>query len=141
MRRRGFFSLIVIGAAVPSALARAQPGLASLRIAGAARDGQARFRLVNRTADVLAYTSYDGGNVHNELERLEGSGAWSSVGLGYCGLGADGEVLVPAGATHVLRAYVGSDPGTYRIRVTLERRPSSGSAAPATIVSEPFRVR
>ena len=146
MRRRSVLSLLALTATLgpavlgPTAVVRAQPGLAQLRIVGRARDGQARFRLVNRTSDALTYTTYDGGSVHNGLERLDASGAWTDVGLGYCGLGMDGPVTGAPGGAQVFGAYVGTDAGTHRIRVRLERRTASGTTVTDDAVSEPFRV-
>lgn len=141
MRRRSVLTVLALTAVLgPSALTRAQPGLAQLRIVGAPRDGSARFRLVNRTADALTYTTYDGGHVHNGLERREPSGVWTDVGLGYCGLGMDGPVTVAARGAQAFQAYVGTAAGTYRIRVRLERRTASGASVTDEIVSDPFTV-
>ena len=129
-----FASVLSIAPTTP-----AQTQQITLTSGGRAHEGSGRFTLVNRTSDVLAFTTYDGGNVHNAIERLEG-GHWVDVSLGYCGMGEDGEVTVAAGARRQVTGYVASTPGTYRIRLGVERRSASGSR-PEEIVSAPFDVR
>jgi hypothetical protein len=131
--------LVMSLASLTPTLAPAQTQQITLTVTGRAHDGSGTFTLVNRSNDVLAFTTFDGGNVHNAIEHLEG-GNWVDVALGYCGMGEDGEVTVAAGARQRVTAYVGSAPGTYRIRLGVERRSASGSR-PEEIVSAPFRVR
>lgn len=136
MRRR---AVLVSLSALPWLL-RAQPALGqangvTLAIAGAPRDGQATFRLTNRLAEAVLFASWDGGNVHNGLQQLV-HGGWNDVGLGYCGLGRDGDITVPPGGSHTFGAYVGSTVGTFRI--TLDVRRASGASE--TLTSPTFNV-
>lgn len=136
---RTLAALLVISIATfaPS-ITPAQTQQITLTASGRSHDGSGTFTLVNRSSDVLAFTTYDGGNAHNGIERLEG-GNWVDVSLGYCGMGMDGEVTVAAGARRQVTAYVGSEPGTYRIRLHVERRSASGTH-PEEILSAPFDV-
>jgi len=129
---------VILVACLTPTITPAQTQQVTLTSSGRPHDGSGRFTLVNRTSDVLAFTTYDGGNVHNNVERLEG-GHWVEVSLGYCGMGEDGEVTVAAGARQQVNGYVGTTPGTYRIRLSVERRSASG-ARPEEIISTPFDV-
>lgn len=115
-------------------------GEASLRLHGRPNVStlSVSFDLTNHTNDELVYTTYDGGHVHNDLERLDGSN-WVAVGIGYCGLGRDGEVSVAAGGRQRITGYIDGTPGSYRATVHLERRTASGMV-PVAVVSPAFTV-
>ena len=139
--RRTMLGLVLAGVFVLPSGSRAD-GTIVLRLATrnvASGAGSARFTLVNDTTDELAFTTYDGGSVHNEVEHLV-AGAWVGVGLGYCGLGADGEVTVAPTARRSVTAYVPAEAGRYRIRLRLERRAPNGTTASEDVVSAPFSV-
>lgn len=97
----------------------------------------AELTLVNQSGDELVYETWDGGTLHNDLERLE-AGTWTSVGLGYCGLGLDGETSIAAGARGTLRAYLTAEPGTYRIVMHARRRDANGAMTDVEIRSDSF---
>ena len=135
MRRR---AVLVGMLAVPIALAgraSAQAAQLELRIVGRPREGQATFRLTNRSSEPVRYESWDGGGVHNGLQQRV-SGAWTDVGLGYCGLGRDGDVTVAPGRAETFRAYVGTTPGSFRITLDVLRANGTREA----VVSEPFVI-
>lgn len=100
----------------------------------------AHFVLVNQTSDELVVTTYDGGNVHNAIERWDGT-AWTSVGVGYCGLGEDGETVVAPGGRFEADAYVGNALGQYRIVLHATRRTASGATSDVEIRSDEFTHR
>jgi hypothetical protein len=135
MRRRlllsGLFALPFAGVG----RAAAQAGQIGLRIAGPVRGAQATFRLTNRLGEAITYASWDGGGVHNGLMQLVG-GTWTDVGLGYCGLGLDGDVTIAPGRSHDFRAYVGTTAGRFRITLDVAR----ASGANETVLSTPFVV-
>jgi hypothetical protein len=135
MRRRallaGLSSLPFVGVG----RAAAQAGQLQLHIVGHPRDTQATFRLTNRLSEAITYASWDGGGVHNGLQQ-EGPGGWSDVGLGYCGLGHDGDLTIAPGRSATFRAYVGSTPGRFRITLDVTR----ASGARDVVVSAPFTV-
>lgn len=142
MRRRavltGLLGLPLLGpgfgVAPMRAAAQARP--LQLRIASQVRDAQATFRLINRLSEAITYASWDGGGVHNGLQQ-QGTSGWSDVGLGYCGLGHDGDLTIAPGGSATFRAYVGTTPGTFRITLDVTR----ASGARDTVVSPPFLVR
>lgn len=138
LRTMAALSVVLLACFTPT-ITPAQTQQITLTVSGRPHDGSGTFTLVNRTSDVLAFTTYDGGNVHNAIERLEGEN-WVEVSLGYCGMGEDGEVTVAAGARRQVTGYVGTTPGTYRIRLGIERRSASGSR-PDMITSAPFELR
>lgn len=141
MLRRTALALLALSVLLPPASAGADGDIRIRMVRrGAADSGTAHFTIANHTSDVLAYTTYDGGNLHNGLEHHEG-GAWVAAGIGYCGLGMDGEVTVAAGASQRVSAYVGTTPGTYRITVSLERRTAAGTTTTEEVVSDSFQVR
>lgn len=112
-----------------------------IRPVGTTNAGTARFLIENATADTLVFATYDGGQLHNGLERLE-QGRWVGEALGYCGLGVDDRpVTIAAGARHTVSAFVGRTSGTYRIRVQLTRQRDDGTALEEEILSEPIQVR
>lgn len=135
MRRR----LVLAGLlALPIGLverASAQAAQLRLRIVGRPREGQATFRLTNRSNEPVTYGSWDGGGVHNGLQRRV-RGVWTDVGLGYCGLGREGDVTVAPGRAQTFRAHVGTTPGSFRI--TLEVVRASGTRE--TMFSDAFTV-
>jgi hypothetical protein len=135
-RRDCIGAILVLGATWPAASASAvdEPTLDWL---GPETGNRGRFRLTNPSPDTLVFTTYDGGNVHNQLERRDASGAWSRVGMGFCGLGRDGEVRVRPGATQIVRGYVGETPGMRRIVLEVEVR-GAGARRSIEIVSAPF---
>ena len=116
-------------------------GTITVRLIGAIRSGasDASFTLINQSPDAISFTTYDGGALHNGIERLD-AGVWTDVGLGYCGLGMDGETRVAAGQRARVRAYLPQEPGTYRILVHVSRQTASG-AVPEVVVSAPFQRR
>lgn len=140
MRRRTLLAgLVALPWAAPivgAGRAAAQAGQLQLRIVGAPRDGQATFRLTNRLSEAISYASWDGGGVHNGLQQ-QGTSGWTDVGLGYCGLGHDGDVTIAPGRSATFRANVGTTPGTFRITLDVTR----ASGASEVVVSAPFIVR
>jgi hypothetical protein len=119
-------------------------GMPAVRLAASAVPAgqtEARFTFVNQTSEALSWSTYDGGTVHTGLERLEG-GTWTEVGLGWCGMGMDAApVVVPAGARLALSAYVGAQPGTYRLRFYFTRRLPDGTERHENVASEAFTHR
>lgn len=136
-------SLALAACLLIPALAHAD-GTPTVRLATAAvpaGQSEARFTFVNQTSDELSWDTYDGGSVHNGLERLEG-GVWTEVGLGWCGMGIDrAPTVVRAGGRHTLSAYAGDQPGTYRLRFYFTRRLPDGSESHEDVASEPFSHR
>lgn len=143
MRRRPALGVLSLGllAALAWPADVSADGTITVRLVGAVRAGasDASFTLINQTPDAISFTTYDGGALHNGIERLE-NGAWTDVGLGYCGLGMDGETSVPAGQRTRVRAYLPQEPGTYRILVHVSRHSASGPV-PEVVVSAPFQRR
>lgn len=132
--------IVIVSSLGLAASVGADPAI-DIRPVGAANAGTARFLVENDTADMLELATYDGGQLHNGLERLE-RGRWVGEAVGYCGLGVDERpVTVAAGGRHTVSAYVGRTAGTYRIRVQLTRRRVDGTAVEEEIVSEPIQVR
>lgn len=135
MRRRTFLLGLLAAPIVGVGPATAQNAPLELRIVGRPRDGQATFRLTNRLREAVRYESWDGGGVHNGLQR-QVDGAWSDVGLGYCGLGREGDVTVAPGGAQTFRAHVGTERGSFRITLDVVR----ASGARETVVSAAFTV-
>lgn len=135
MQRRTVLLGILAAPLMGAARAAAQNAPLELRIVGRPRDGQATFRLTNRSREAVRYESWDGGGVHNGLQQ-QVDGAWTDVGLGYCGLGREGDVTVAPGGAGTFRAHVGTTGGTFRITLEVVR----ASGARETVVSAAFTV-
>lgn len=80
-----------------------------------------RVVVVNDGSESLSFWTYDGGYLHNGIERWDGS-AWIDAAPGYCGLGFDEAITVvePGHRTRV-HAHFPTTPGTYRLTLTVQR--------------------